>query len=366
MNQKPFRLNPAYFLVALLLLVGALISVSFFERIPIEGTMLAIDWKNLYSGIQGGQIIYRGGSLMIAPWSLPAVLPLGFFSMRAGWGLLALTTIGVLVLSVPRRRYRIAATLLLVTSWPAIRQVVDGNFEYVVIAGVLLIIYGLRGTWQHYLVALVAGLLMASAKPQEVWLLMIVLGFYLLRTRSLQRLFELGTTLLIVVVPALVLFGMSWISAMRDIQPPPGTILDISLWAALARLGIGPIPAALIWLVIFVTTLYVTLGAKPAMSREKASLLIAMSLLLAPYAAGDSFLTVLAIGIIPTFQARPRLGLALIALTDLQYILPRDFLYWYGAWYWTAMLLLVGGLWTWQIYQAEGRHPVLEKELIPG
>ncbi len=91
-------------------------------------------------------------------------------------------------------------------------------------------------------------------------------------------------------------------------------------------------------------------------------MLIAASLLLAPYAAGDSVLTVLAIGIIPLFQARPRTGLILIAFVDLQYVLPRDFLFQYSAFYWTAMLITCLGIWAWRFYQKEVRTSILDKE----
>jgi len=92
-------------------------------------------------------------------------------------------------------------------------------------------------------------------------------------------------------------------------------------------------------------------------------MLIAASLVLSPYAAGDSFLTVLTIGVIPMIQTRPRIAWILLALTDLQYILPRDFLFANGAYYWTAMLILVWAIWMQQIYRAEVRQQSIDKQL---
>src|SRR5258706_1627613 len=92
-----------FVIVAALLLFLTFVVTSTFERIPIEGTTLAIDWQSIYQGIKGGQVIYRGGSLMIAPWTLPVIVPMGLFSMQASWGLISLLTILVLVTSVPRR-----------------------------------------------------------------------------------------------------------------------------------------------------------------------------------------------------------------------------------------------------------------------
>jgi hypothetical protein len=359
-----FRVKAEYLIALVLVFIAALIMIAFFERISLEGNTLAIDWKSLYPNLKDGHIVYRGGSVMIAPWSLPAILPLGFFSLRASWALLALATLTVLALSVPHRRNQRLALILLLTSFPVLRQVVDGNVEVLVIAGVLLLIYGFRS---GHLIATVIGLLLATAKPQETWLLMLVLATYFLRAWSLQRIFELGMSLAIIVVPALLLFGGAWRDAMQNIFPPPGTEVDITLWACLHRLGAGTTIAIIVWILFFAATIYITLFAKPTLSREKAAMLIAASLLLAPYAAGNSFLTVLAVGIIPLFQSRPRLGWFLILLIDLQYILQfvaRDFLYANGAYYWMLMLVFVWAYWGWQIYKTETSESALNKVLL--
>src|SRR5258708_22894509 len=126
--------------------------------------------------MEGGIIGYKGGIVMFALWSVTVVVPLGFLSLHAGWGMLALMTATVLVLSVPRRRsfgLYLLSIIALITSWPAIRQIVDGNFEVLVIAGALLVVYGYR---RQRLVILAAGLLLATAKPQETWLMMLVLA----------------------------------------------------------------------------------------------------------------------------------------------------------------------------------------------
>lgn len=366
MNKQQLRLSPSVLIAAGLLVVALAIILTFFERIPIENMSgFAIDWKSLYAGLNGGHIVYRGGSVMIAPWSLPAVFPLGFFSLHAGWGMLALMTATVLVLSVPRRRsfgLYLLSIVALVTSWPAIRQIVDGNFEVLVIAGALLVIYGYR---RQRLVVLAIGLLLATAKPQETWLMMIVLGIYLWRTFSRAQLLRLAGMLLIVIVPAFLLFGSSWIAAMRGIIPAPGpdNPVDISLWASLGRLGINSWIIGPLWLLAVALTLSVALAGKPTLTRDKAAMLIAASLFLAPYAAGDSFLTVLTIGVIPMLQTRPRIGWLLLLLTDLQYILPRDFLLSNGAYYWTAMLILVWAIWMWSLYRSEAQKPIIGKQL---
>src|SRR6266849_10381850 len=92
-----------YLLAAVFLVLAGVVVVSFFERWPIENTSLALDWHSLYGGIQGGVVRYDTG-MFIAPWSVPASLPLGLLSFRASWGMIAFVTLAVLLVSVPYNR----------------------------------------------------------------------------------------------------------------------------------------------------------------------------------------------------------------------------------------------------------------------
>lgn len=343
-----------YVLTTLVLLIGTALVASAFERLPIEGTSLAIDWGGLYQGLQGGHVIYGNATgLRIAPWAIPLVLPLGFLSFRSSWGVLTLFTIGVLVVSVPRPKGKTAlwlvSLLLLVTSFSVLRHTADGNFEGLIIAGALLIVSGYR-TQKPLVLAL--GLLMATAKVQESWAMVLATGFYVLMTWPLQLKIRLGIILAAVVIPCLVLFGPTWFGAMGEILER-GSLVDISLGAALSRMG-APFWFTLIGdAILLIVTGLVVLVSKRRMGRDKAAMLICVSMLLSPYAAGNSFLTVLAIGIIPLFQSRPLLGGLFIALVDLQYVIPRDILFWWGSYFWTAMLLAVWAVCAYSIYRAE-------------
>src|SRR5207253_1082220 len=123
------------------------------------------------------------------------------------------------------------------TAPPALHHIADGNFEGLVIAGATLLVYGYR---KQSPVLLAAGLLLATAKPQETWLLVLVTGFYVVTTWPRQQWLKLGGLVALVAVPALLLFGSAWVTAMADIQPPPGTLVDITLKAAVGRLGLSP------------------------------------------------------------------------------------------------------------------------------
>src|SRR4030067_266764 len=81
--------------------------VWFFARIPIEATSLGWDWRGLWQGISGGRIVYGNATgLRIAPWSLVLILPLGWLSFRASWGMITLISIAPLGLSIPPTRNR--------------------------------------------------------------------------------------------------------------------------------------------------------------------------------------------------------------------------------------------------------------------
>jgi hypothetical protein len=329
----------------LLLIVSAIV-VSFFERFPIEGTSLAIDWKSLYGGIQGGRVSYETG-LRAAPWVIPFIYPLGFLSLRASWGMLTLITLGILLISVPRTRKRwlyFGSIFLLIVSVPNLRHTADGNFEGLIIAGVLLLLGGLH---KRNPVLVAFGVVLASTKPQETWLFLAAAAFEMLRTWTRLPDFprKIGTVAgiaALIVLPCLLLFGGEWLREMVGI-PERGSIMDASLAAASARAAIpAPIGIAA-WIGILAATAFVTVRT-PGLSREKAGMLIAASLILAPYAAGNSYLTILAIGVIPLFQARPLIGFGVAMLANVTLFLPDSLEFSYGATYMTFVFFI-----TWAV-----------------
>lgn len=353
------KLSPRAEQLVALGLVGIALTlcILFFERLPIENTSLAIDWKGLWEGVRGGQLRYGNATgLRIAPWDALLVLPLGWLSFRASWGVLTLLTVAVLMLSVPPHpdpRWRWAGIFLLVTSFPAVRLIADGNFEALIIGGVVLLVAG----YAHQRVGLLAaGILLATAKVQETWMLMFVLGFYLLRTWPMKRWLTLGGVLALVVGPCLLWLGRAWVGGMAAIAER-GSIMDVSLGAALYRLHLPWSVIGLGWIGLAGGTLAIAWFSGQKLSREKAALLIAASLLLSPYAAGNSYLTVVAIGLLSVFFARPWLGGLLILLTNLPYLAKRDLLFYGQAYYWTLLLLITWGVFAWQVGRASNAPP---------
>jgi len=325
------------------LLTALLLTVAFFDRIPIEGTTLAMDWKGLWTGIRGGAILYGNATgLRIPPWSVLVVLPLGLLPFRASWGVLTFLTMIVLMLSVPPTKSRpafLVGVLVLTLSFPTLRTIVDGNFEVLVIGGCLLVGYGMS---KPNAPALVAGVLLASSKVQESWLLLLLLPVLVIKFVRREIITATIAGLVLICVPSLIWKGPEWIRAVFAIAER-NSIMDSSLWAATGRLEI-PFPfTALLATGIVLATGAVIWTSRELRWREQIGLMVAASLLLAPYTTGNNFLTLYAIAGMALLQSSVPVGLVVIGLANLPFafIGYRDVMYTWSATYWTMANLIV-------------------------
>jgi hypothetical protein len=340
----------------LLLLAAVVVLIQFFERLPVDGTSLGLDWHGIWARLQGGRPDY-GSGMHVTPWVAVWLLPLGWLSWRASWGVVSLATLAVLVASVPRsgsRRLHWLAVVLLATSHLAVRQLADGNVEALVIAGVLLLRHGYqaRKPW-----ALAAGGLLATAKPQETWLLMLVVAVYVLRAWPWRLWLPSAGLAALVVAPSLLWLGADWLGSVAAFEFR-GTAIDISLAATASRLHAPGWLLAAAWALVAASTVGYAWHTGPSLSREKAGLLVAASLLLAPYAAGNSFLAVLAVGVIPLVVARQLIGLLVILASDLNYLLlaPAVQRQW-GPYFGPLLLCLTWGLLLYTLARGSRQPP---------
>jgi len=328
-------------LAVVLVAIAIFLLVWAFSRLPIEDSGLAIDWKQIWTATHGLQANYAATELRTPPWALPVMWLFTLFPLNVSWGLAACATLVVLVLSVPRaasRRKWLLGVALLASSYPALRQIVDGNLEALVIGGILLLLWGAKrkNPW-----ALAAGSLLAAAKVQETWLLLILLGFWLLREWPPRSLLKAAGLAIGFAAPFLVWKGIDWLNAILHF-PWPGTAIDSSLHATLARLAVPNYLYWILWLAIAAITIYVLFRRGLHIGRIDAGLLLTAGLLLGPYAASNSVLVPLAIGVIPLLQRKLSLGIGLLVLYDLPYLaLTRTDLRvnWESS-YWTAILLI--------------------------
>lgn len=350
------RSKYTYLIAIFLLIFATALFIFAFEQFPLENTSLAIDWYAIYPAIKGGTIHYGGSGLRNPPWAVLPVLPLGLLSFRASWGLLNLLTFAVLMVSVPRKSPRwlwLTGVILLVVSFPALRHAADANFEGLVIGGILLLLSGYK---KQNIWFTAIGFLLASGKIQETWLLLLVAGIFILKTWDTRQWLQLaGVGGAILGITGL-WRGREWWSDFTQIpQLGQGSLMDSSLLATFHRLGLPMWLFVIIWILLAGTTLYIAVSGGTQLTREKTGTLVAASLLLAPYAAGNSFLTVLAIGIIPLLFTQPIIATILIILVDVPYftLAHPTIMYHYGATYWTLLLFIAWGAMMLNVYQSK-------------
>ncbi len=331
-------------LLASLLALGAYtLLVKELSSLPLESMAFAMDWKGMWQAMQGGKIRY-GPSLRNPPWSLLPVLPLGFFPFVESWALLSVGTLVVMVKSVPRTSKRwlyVLGVVLLIASYPSVRHLVDGNVEGIVLAGLLLVLFGYRA---HHPIAFACGLLLASAKPQETWLVLPIAVGMTLRHWPKRAVVHYSAVVALVTLPLLAIYNDEWLHVVVSIEQR-GSLMDSSLTATTTRLALPGAIIAVLWGGLLALTLYLSYTLRDSeFSSLQAGFLVAAALLLAPYAAGNSLLIVVALGMIPLFLESPKLGLLLLGGTDAQYLFSASFRYHMSATYITALLLLSWGV----------------------
>jgi hypothetical protein len=342
---------------ALALLLGAALFAWVLSFLPIQEAGLGIDWRVFWEATHGLRADYSSGLLFSPPWILPLLWPLTLFPFVTSWALAAFALLVTLILSVPAQRSRprwAIGVLLLCLSYPALRQFADGNLEFLLIAGSLLVLWALP---RKQLWPLAFGILLLSSKAQATWLFLLFLGLQAWKTLSRRDLLFLVAALSGVILPTLALRGREWLAALAGF-PFTGSAIDSSLKATVGRLGAPPLAFWLLAVLILLSTMSV-LRRSPGLTRSHAALLLTASLLLAPYAASNSVLTPLAIGVIPLFQKRPWLGILLLGLFYLPYAVlgHTDLRTAWEASYWTVVLLLTWLVLLWDLAQEPAPAP---------
>jgi hypothetical protein len=318
--------------------------VIYFESLDLRTSSLGVDWKSFWSALKGGTLRYGPDhQIRFPPWSLLPLLPLGLLPMQAAWGLLVEVHLLILVVAVPRlipRPLYWGGALLLIGSFPSLRTIADGNLSGLVTAGVLMLLGGYR---RHSPILVAAGLILATMRPQDVWLLLPVVALHTLGTWRRDEWMKILYVVVPVVGLALAWRGHAWLEAVFGTyyEVFTSSSIDISLAATLKRIGLGAnVAIAGAWVVVAVATIALAWRTRNELSREKAGALIAASLLLTPYASGFSVLTVIAAGIVPLLKEFRWLGLSMMSLAILPILFPAETKVAYEASYWTAFNLL--------------------------
>lgn len=327
-------------LLASLALGGVVAAMAaMLARLPSDSTSLGLDWKAMWHGLEGGRLQY-GTGLRNPPWSLILLVPLGLLPFTTGWAILNVFNLGMLVLSVPRSGGRARfwlASLLLATSYVSLRLLADGNVEGLVIAGVLLCLLALeRGNpW-----ILAGGVLLATTKVQETWLLVAWFGIDALVRWKPDKWLRTLALVVLVVSSSMIWKGSAWLQALFGIEQR-GSIMDVSLVTTLGRLGLSGVVAGGAWLFVFAASALVAALRRGKPHRAVPGMLLAASVLLAPYAAGNNLVSLLAVGVAPLLVGSPGLGILIILIEDLKYVASADWMVAHGANYAAAEFLLI-------------------------
>ncbi len=309
--------------LALVLLAAAAAALLWAaERLPLLDTLVfGYDWHNYWAMVQGGWPDYGAVDVFNPPWTVLLLWPLAALPFKTGWAALTLLTLAVLVASVPRRAdgrldYWLLAALF--TSYWVLRQLAEGNLAGLMVAGVLLLLSGLerRDPWR-----LAAGGLLATAKYQESWLLLLIVAGLVARTWPARRWLTAAGLGLAAVTPSLLLLGGPWLHKLltpAGFSPNIARLTgNISLTALTVLPGFPPWGAAVASVIVLAATGWVVWRSAPAFSRLTAGFLIAASLLTAPYTGGASLTTLLAVGWLPFWRGCFWPGLALWAFANL-------------------------------------------------
>jgi hypothetical protein len=221
--------------------------------------------------------------------------------------------------------------------FPALRTIIDGNVEFLIVAGLLCMEYGIL---RRQMLVFAIGIILAATKIQEVWWLFIFLPFLVNPQRIVRWWLGLLGVITAIVLPFMIWKGQEWINFMLLI-PQKGSIMDSSLHATAQRLGFPAGATLFFWMIVCLGTIFIGAKYTHGYSREAVGFFLTASLLLAPYATSNNLLVLYAIAIIPMLLAGRWEGLILFGLVNLPFFfLPfPDLLYAWSASYWTFVLL---------------------------
>ncbi|MFN2300167.1 MAG: glycosyltransferase 87 family protein [Anaerolineales bacterium] len=345
-------------LAAAAILLALMLTVGFFMRIPTEGNTLAVDWKLIRPGIADWSVTYGPeNGLRYPPWCALLLLPLGWIPLAAGWGVVAFLTLMILPLTLPRKgdslRRLIPAVLALVMAFPVLRTIADGNIEFLILGGLILLEAGIL---RKNPALLAAGVLLSAAKVQETWILLLFLPLLAGRKWGARRGGAVLLLLALVVVPTLAWKGREWIFSMAS-SPFRGSAMDSSLMAAIQRLDGSPAVLFLLWAAVLGATVAVGGRYIRGYSRDAVGFLSVSSLLLAPYASSNNLLIPYAMAMVPLMRTRRWEGAVLVALTNLPYLLVNlpDIARQYGTYYWTLVMVF-----AWMVFAVRIRRKAAE------
>ena len=275
-------LKPApRWVLILLLAVGLGLLLWALSHLAASQAFFALDWSNFWKSSHGLRIDYSSSHSVHPPWIIALVWPLTLWRFPFSWSLSLLLTLAVLAFSVPRGESAsrwAGGLLLLVLSYPALRQLTDFNFEALLIGGVLLILWALQ---RQSIWGLAVSLVLLSAKVQQSWLLVLVAAWWVWRHWPRRAALSGLGMALVWMLPFALWRGADWWQRLADFAFF-GAPHDMSLRATLLRGGASPGLAWAVWGLVLVPSLWLAFQRIQRPTRIEAAWLVASGLLLAP------------------------------------------------------------------------------------
>ncbi len=257
------------------------------------------------------------------PWALVLLWPISGLPLYSSWGLLVCITVLAAAALIPHRlgfAVRVVWLSLTIFSYPFVRQIIEGNIEVLVLIGFLLLSHGLsrQNPW-----SLAASLIFFSSKIQMSWLFILALLPFLWYHWPLAKLVRSAGAILIFCIPFLLWRGDEWWSMLRVF--PKESPYNLSLMASLLRFGVSSWLASMGWFSLFAATIWLVYRLRLLSPEKYAGILVAVSLLLAPYAGNSTLIAVLILGVVPYAAEKPWPRIFLMLLYYLPLVMVWDF-----------------------------------------
>lgn len=317
-----------YALVAVLLGVAAAILIIAAERLTLlDSGVFGYDWHLFWTTVRTGVPDYSQLDVFNPPWTQVMLVPFGQLSFKASWALWTLTSLSVFVLAVPQRADGQAwplGLLLGVGSFWTLRALADGALEAFVVAGALVLLWAWRTRRPIWLGV---GLVLATAKYQETWLLAIGVAALCVRYWRPATWARTAATCAAVMAPTLAWLGPSWFARLTHGATGVGFSPNIARLGSNVSLqalgGIAGWPGAgtwALWALVLGVTVATVWSRVGGLGPRGLGLLIVTSMLLAPYVGLLSLASLVLLVLLPLMRGHRGLGFALIVWANLPYL----------------------------------------------
>ncbi|MBL8095666.1 MAG: DUF2029 domain-containing protein [Anaerolineales bacterium] len=317
-----------YAIVALLLGVAAAILVIAAERLTLlDSGVFGYDWHLFWTTVRTGVPDYSQLDVFNPPWTQLMLVPFGQLSFKASWALWTLASLSVFVLAVPQRgdgqAWPLGLVLGLGSFW-TLRALADGALEAFVVAGALVMVWAWRTRRPIWLGL---GIVLATSKYQETWLLAVGAGVLALRYWRPATWLRAAATCVAIMAPTLLWLGSGWLARLTHGADGVGFSPNIARLGSNISLqalgGLSGWPGAatwVVWGVVLVVTAVTLWQRVRELDTRSVGLLIVASMLLAPYVGLLSLASLVVLVLLPLMKRQRWLGLTLVLWANLPYL----------------------------------------------